>query len=149
MKESFLKKIDEIFEKLLVKYAGVKEHEVNEGNTYFVDYRFESFVLNIENYRREIYAALYKVGDSHNVVNLFNLLMYLNQGSPNVPEANYFKDEEDLEECYKKQLVHISSIVDDNFTIINTFFNRQNLDSKFKDIREFMIRKHPNLFRTV
>jgi hypothetical protein len=76
------------------------------------------------------------------------LLNYLNLPPSGVPESNYFKEEKDLDECYKKQLNFIANIIFENLTAINDFFEI-NYDSNMKELKKFILSKYPNLFKTV
>jgi hypothetical protein len=147
MEQNFLKYVYDCFAELVKKYGFSKENELNDGQSYSIEYRSNTFVIKLEKYRREFYATLYKTGNPDSEVNLFNLLHYLNQDSSNVPKSDYFVGEDDIEECYRKQLNHISATVYDNFTVINEFFSNRNFDSKFADIKKFILNKYPELFK--
>jgi len=146
MKHNFIKYIHNSFSKLVERHGLKKGSELNDGQSYSIEYLSDTFVIKIEKYRREFYGTLYKTGNIDREVNLFNLLYYLNQESSNVPKSNYFTDEGNLEECYRKQLNHISATIYENFEAINSFFSSENLDLKFADIEKFMLSKYPQLF---
>ena len=74
------------------------------------------------------------------------MLCYLNQESSNIPKSEYFTDDSNLEECYKKQMNYISDMIYENFDIINDFFNDVDFDLRFAEIEKFMLNKYPNLF---
>jgi hypothetical protein len=121
MKQKYLKYIYENFAKLVEKYGFVKSMELNEEGAYSIEYSNAAFMIKLEKYFMEFYVALYKTGTDKGV-NLFNLLNYLNKDSSDISESNYFKEEKDLEECYKKQFNYIVDTIDKNFVLINDFF---------------------------
>ncbi|GGA92042.1 hypothetical protein [Puia dinghuensis] len=147
MDQKFLKYLYDSFTKLVEKYGFIKSTELNEEGVYSIEYSSDTFVIKLEKYRREFYVALYKTGYPDKGVNLFNLLSYLNQTSSDVPESNYFKEEKDLDECYKKQFNYISDTIYQNFDAINDFFKSGNHELKMVDIRKFMLSKYPELFK--
>lgn len=147
MDQEFLKYIHDCFAKLIEGHEFSKENEVNDGQSYSVEYHSNIFGIKLEKYRREFYATLYKTGNPDSEVNLFNLLHYLNKGSSNVPEAEYFRDENDIKECYRKQLKHISTTIYKNFSAINEFFVNRNLDSELVNIQKFILNRYPDLFK--
>lgn len=147
MEQKFLNDLYDSFTKLVEKYGFIKATELNEDGVYSIEYRSDTFVIKIEKYRREFYVALYKTGYPDKGVNLFNLLSYLNQTPSVVPESNYFREEKDLGECYKKQFNHISDTIYQNFDAINNFFKSGNYELKMIDIRKFMLSEFPELFK--
>jgi hypothetical protein len=135
------------FTKLVEEYGFSKVTELNDEQNYSVEYCSTTFGIKLEKYRREFYATLYKSGNPDKEINLFNLLRYLNQDSSNVPEAEYFHRETNLEDCYRKQFDHISTTVYENFAAMNDFFRSENYESKVTDITKFMLNKYPELFK--
>lgn len=149
MKQNFQKYIYSYFAKLVEKYGFKKENEQTDEQSYSIEYCSNIFVIKLEKYRREFYATLYKTGNKNNEINLFNLLSYLNQASLNVSEAEYFRNEKDIEESYRKQLNHISTTIYKNFDGINNFFSSGDYESKVAEIRKFMLNKYPELFKKI
>ncbi len=147
MQHKFLPYLYDSFRKLVEKYGFIKSKELNEEGVYLIEYRSDTFVINLEKYRREFYVTLYKTGYPDNGVALFNLLGYLNQLSSDVPMYKSFQEEKDLDECYKKQLNYITNTINDNFAAINDFFKGGNYESEMAEIEKFMLNKHPNLFK--
>ncbi|HET9058204.1 MAG TPA: hypothetical protein VFN30_15270 [Chitinophagaceae bacterium] len=148
MKPSFVKYIYEYFEKLIERFGLKKQNEQGDGQSYSVEYSSDIFVVRLEKYRREFYATLYKIGHSDDEINLFNLLQYLNKdATPKAPEAKYFPEESNIDECYRKQLRYITDVVCENFTELNDFFREGNYESKVKDIKRFMMEKYPELYK--
>jgi len=146
MEYNFIEHVYTSFSKLVERHGLKKGRELNDGQSYSIEYLSDAFAIKIEKYRREFYATLYKTGNIDREVNLFNLLFYLNQESSNVPKSDYFTSEGNLEECYRKQLNHISATIYENFEAINNFFSSENFDLKFSGIEKFMLCKYPQLF---
>jgi len=146
MEHSFIEHVNNSFSKLAEKHGLRKVNELNDGQSYYIEYLSNKFVIKIEKYRREFYTTLYKANNIDSGVNLFNLLCYLNQESSNIPKSEYFTDDSNLEECYKKQMNYISDMIYENFDIINDFFNDVDFDLRFAEIEKFMLNKYPNLF---
>jgi len=146
MEQKSINNLYDSFSNLIRVYGFSKLKEVNDQESYLIDYGSDNFVIELEKYRREFYVILFKTGHNDSGVNLFNLLSYLNQDSTDTPTSNYFKEEKDLEESYKKQFNHISNAVYDNFDKINDFFANENYKTKLVEIRQFMVKKYPGLF---
>ena len=112
-----------------------------------IEFSSNDFVIRIEKYFREFYASLYKMGKADYEVNLFNLLEYLKQNDDEKPESNYFRNEKDLDECYRKQIDYISSTIYKNYNLINDFFNRQDYESNVSSFEKYWKIKHPEFYR--
>lgn len=147
MNQEVIKYLLKSFAWLEEKYEFCITNEVNEDQTYWIEYHSAHFIIKIEKYRREFYVTLYKTTDVTKATNLFNLLSYLNQSSENIPTANYFTNEKDLNECYKKQLGYLSTIIYNNFNSISIFFDDKGFDSRLEDLGEFILNKYPTLFK--
>ncbi|SFC87191.1 hypothetical protein SAMN05421747_1522 [Parapedobacter composti] len=146
MKQSFIKFIYEFF-KRLVEVNGFKiKTELKEGQSYMIEYSSDSFVIKIEKYFREFYATLYKINKPDSEINLFNLLEYLKQGSVEIPSSKYFRKEKDIEECYRKQLIHISTVIYENFDLIADFFNEPKYELNVIEFEKYWKNKHPELY---
>lgn len=147
MEQNFIKYIYEFFKKLIEVYGFRIKHELNDGQSYTIKYSSKDFVIKIEKYFREFYVSLYKISDTDNGINLFNLLEYLKQGSTDVPKSEYFRKEKDIEECYRKQLYHISSAIYENYALINDFFSGNNYELKIAEFEKYWKNEHPELYQ--
>jgi hypothetical protein len=146
MERNFVKYIYEFFKKLIEIHGFGIKTEVNDGQSYMIEYSSKDFVIKIEKYFREFYVSLYKLDDLDNEMNLFNLLEYLKQGVTDTPKSEYFRKEKDIEESYRKQLKYISSVIYDNYSVINDFFE-DNYKSKITDFEEYWKNRHPELYK--
>lgn len=146
MEENFTKYIYEFFSKLIKLYGFAIKRELNEENSYLIEYRSADFVIKIEKYFREFYATLYKTNKPDDEINLFNLLEYLKQDNE-TPKSDYFRQEKDIEECYRKQLNHISSVIYENYALLNNFFSSDDYELKFADFEMYWRNKHPELYK--
>jgi len=147
MERKFPKYLYESFSRLIDKYGFIKSAEVKEENVYSIEYYSDVFVIKLEKYFREFYVSLFKTGYPDNGVNLFNLLNYLNTASSDTAKSKFFEEEKDLDERYKMQFNYIVDTIDENFPAINDFFNSGDYKTKMGEIRKFMIKKYPNLFK--
>ncbi len=147
MKTIFANYIEQYFNPLIEKYNFSRRNELNDGQTYSVEYASTTFVIQLEKYRREFYVTLYKANQSNDKINLFNLLDYLSKPSLIAPAAEYFRDESNIEECYRKQLNHIATVIYDNLTELNNFFSSEDYDSKVAGLESFVLNKYPELFK--
>ncbi len=147
MEQNFLKYIYEFFKKLIEIYGFQIKAELNEGQSYMIEYSSGNFVIKIEKYFREFYATLYKINKPDKEINLFNLLGYLRQGDAQVPKSEYFRNEKDVEECYKKQLNHISRVIYENYNLINDFFSDNDYELKMVEFEKYWKNKHPELYK--
>lgn len=147
--EKILNYIDDYFIVLFKKFGFFVRNEINDDQTLSVEFCTKTFVVKLEKYRQEFYATLYKIGFPEHEINLFNLIQYLNQDSNNVLESNYFVNEKNLGERYKKQLKHIVSTIFDYFLQIDEFFKHDNFCLELEKLNKFMQDKYPELFVTV
>ena len=148
MEKTFLKYIDDFFKKLIEIYEFRIKAELNDGQSYMIEYNSKDFVIKIEKYFREFYISLYKISDPDNGIELFNLLEYLKQGTSDVPKSEYFRKEKNIEECFRKQLLHISTSIYENYSAINDYFNNDNYESKVADMKKFRCNKYPELYNS-
>ena len=146
MEQKFIKYIYEFFKRLIEIYGFRIKTELNEGQSYMIEYDSGNFVIKIEKYFREFYATHYKLDSPDKEINLFNLLEYLRQGDAQVPKSEYFRNEKDIEECYKKQLNHISGAIYENYNLINDFFNGNEYELKMIEFENYWKSKHPDLY---
>lgn len=134
------------FGKLIEKYGFERQNEINDGQSYSVEYRSNVFVIKIEKYRREFYVTLSKIG-AEKAINLFNLLDYLIKDSKDAPKSEYFSSEENFEESYRKQLDHLSTVIYTNMDLIKDFFSSENYEVKVDEIDKYMQDRYPWLFK--
>lgn len=149
MEQSYIKYIHEFFSKLMELYGFILKKELNEEQSYMIEYSSVNFVIKVEKYFREFYTTLYKLNKPDNEINLFNLLEYLKQDELQVPKSEYFHNEKDIEKCYKKQLNHISGVVYENYNLINDFFNGNDYDYELKmsEFEKYWKNKHPEFYK--
>src|SRR5687768_7516086 len=147
MEEDIVKYIDECFSRLINVYNFKRVDRINEGVDFMVDFYSTELVISIEFYRREFYCKLSKENTSDSKIELFNLLDYLKRNTASVPQSNYFKNEKNINQSLKKQVKSLSNVIYDNFADISDFFKQDELESRFAEIREFIISKHPKLFK--
>lgn len=147
MEQNFIKYIRAFFSKLIELYGFILKKELNEEQSYMIEYSSVNFAIKVEKYFREFYATLYKLNKPDNEINLFNLLEYLKQGDAQVPKSEYFRNEKDIEECYRKQLDHISGVVYENYNLINDFFSGNDYELKMSEFEKYWKNKHPEFYK--
>lgn len=140
--------ISSSFGSLAEKHGLHQQKEVNDAQSYSLEYSSKYFTLKLEKYRDEFYATLYKQGNSDKEIGLFNLLAYLAGPLLDCPAAEYFHNESNIEERYRKQLIHIATALDQHFTAISDFLEAEDYASKAAKVNEFMVNKYPELFKT-
>jgi hypothetical protein len=146
MEQSFINYIYEFFKRLIEVYGFKLKTELKEGQSYMIEYSSVSFVIKIEKYFREFYATIYKTNKSNSEINLFNLMEYLKQDNLEIPSSEYFRKEKDIEECYRKQLAHISNIIYLNLDLIADFFNETKYELNVIEFEKYWKSKHPELY---
>lgn len=146
MEQTFVKYIYEFFKKLIEVYGFKVKTELNEGQSYMIEYSSDDFIIKIEKYFREFYVTLYKLNKPESEINLFNLLNYLKKGDKQVPKSVYFHNEKDIEECYRKQFVHISSVIYNNYELINDFFRDGKYELNLSEFEKYWKDKHPEFY---
>ncbi|WP_183577507.1 hypothetical protein HDF18_11125 [Mucilaginibacter sp. X5P1] len=149
MEQIFTKHINELFKKLIDTYGFKRKTDLNENESYMILFASEKIAIRIEKYFRELYTSLYKVDEPDFEVNLFNLLDYLIQDDEKVPQGEYFHREKDLEECYKKQLTYVSSVIDENYDLISDFFNADKYELRTAEFEKYWRNKHPEFYGKV
>ncbi len=147
MEKSFIKYIYEFFKQLIEVYGFKIKTELNEEQSYMIEYSSGDIVIKIEKYFREFYITLYKINKPDSEINLFNLLEFLKQSDSQVPKSEYFRKEKDLEECYRKQLAHVSSAVYDNYDLIMVFFDKKNYELNMMEFEKYWKNKHPEFYK--
>ncbi len=147
MEQSFIKYIYGFFTSLIELYGFQIKTELNEGKSYMIEYSSGIFVIKIDKYFREFYATLYKRNKPDSEINLFNLLEYLKQDNEQVPKSEYFRKEKDLEESYKKQLNYISSVIYENYNLINDFFSSDDYEIKRTEFEKYWKNKHSEFYK--
>lgn len=145
--ESFREGI-QIFEKLNLTTRFVLFKSQSDGNFHLIEFNSKYFVLKIENYHRELYPTLYKRGYSNFEINLFNLLDYLVGCDQDVPQSNFYKDEKDLDECFRKQFLYISHIISNYIEVLCNFFSDSRFESNAKKFEAYWKIKHPEFYIT-
>lgn len=146
MEQKFIKYINEFSQNLIDIGFSIKT-ELNEEQSYMIEYSSGDFMIKIEKYYREFYATLYKTNKPDSEINLFNLLDYLKQSDKQVPKSEYFRNEKNIEECYRKQLAHISSVIYDNYELINDFFAEDNYELNMMRFEKYWRNKHPEFYK--
>lgn len=147
MKQGFIKYIDVFFKKMVEVYGFQKQAELDEGQSYIVEYSSDDFTIKIEKYFREFYTTVYKVKKPDSEMNLFNLLEYLKQGDTEIPKSEYFQKEESIDECYRKQIAHISYVIYDNYYGVKDFFREDGYDLSMTKFEEYWKNKHPEFYK--
>jgi hypothetical protein len=135
--------IHKSFEILTTRYGLSMLNEINEDQYYLVEYGSKDLKIEIESYYRELYAAVYKTDKSKDGIALFNLLGYLKQDSLDKPEPNFFREEKNLDECYKKQISHIVTALLENYPMIKDFFENDSYDA----FEKYWKTKHPEFYK--
>ncbi|WP_256005055.1 hypothetical protein [Pedobacter deserti] len=143
MKQNFIQYIYELSKRLIEAFGFQIKTELNEGESYMIEYSSGNYVIKIEKYFREFYATLYKLNKPDKEINLFNLLEYLRQSDAQDIKSEYFRDEIDIEECYKKQLNHISGVLYENYNLIDDFFCGNDYELKMAEFEKYWRNKHP------
>lgn len=137
MEQNFTKYVHEFFKKPMETYDFRIKTELNDDQSYLIEYSSKDFVIKIENYFREFYASLYKINYPNREINLFNLLEYLKQNDVIVPKCDYFRKEKDIDVCYRKQLNHISIVINDNYVLIKDFFSSGNYELEIIEFEKY------------
>lgn len=147
MEQNFIIYVYQYFKNLIELYGFHIIKEFKDEQSYLIEYSSDDFVIKIEKYYREFYPTIYKIGKPNSEINFFNLLEYLKKGNVEIPVSNYFHKEKDIEECYKKQLAHISSVIIENLDLIFNFFNKDKYETNVLEFEKYWKSKHPELYK--
>jgi hypothetical protein len=131
---------------LVSDYEFVKCREVEEDNTFFIEFGSTTVSLKLEKYRREIYVYLYKPTLPNNGINLFLLLQFLSKDTASKTESNYFTKILNSEENYKMQVQWIAMVLKSNIDKIIEFFLAPDIDEKIQEVNRYVMSKYPKLF---
>ena len=112
-----------------------------------LDYVSVELRIRLQSYRRDICVYISKKNDESNEANLFAILEFINEKTSKIQEAKYYRTERDLHKNARLQLEWISKAISENFDAIYSFFILEDIDDNIKKLREFIIRKNPDLFR--
>lgn len=149
MNEIIKRYIDDFFGALISKFDFEIKSQVVSDESFLMEYVSESYVIKIEKYHREFYPSVYSLSDHENEINLFNLLGFLKQDDSNAPKSEFFRKEKNIEECYWKQLNHISSAIYDNLNLLDDFFFEDMYKRNALKFHNYWKSKHPELYRTL
>ena len=137
MEENFVKDIHVHFDKLVEIYGFKIKAELNDGNSYMIEYSSKDFAIRVEKYFKEFYLTVYSVNEPDTEINLFNLLEYINLGKLIVPKSKFFSGERSLDECFKKQFEYLYSVFIDNYFEINYFFKTDKYESNIVKLKQY------------
>ncbi len=137
MEDNLTKYIHEYFDKLVEIYGFKINAELNEGNSYMLEYISKDFAIKIDKYYREFYLTVYSTNEPDIKINLFNLLEYINCGKLIIPKSKFFSGEKTLEECYKKQFEYLYSVLIENYFEINYFFKTDKYKSNIAKLKQY------------
>ena len=149
MKAEVVNHIHKSFEKLYEVYGFSVLNEINEDGYYMIEYGSADFTIEIERYRRELYASVYKTDKHKDGIGLHNLMDFLKQDSTDKSEANFFRKETNLDECYKKQVSYIVTILFDNYSLIKDFYKSDNFQLRYDEFVKYWKTKHPEFYKTL
>ncbi len=147
MSEIIKKYSDIFFDELVSKFGfEVRGERVND-DFHFIEYASKKYVIKIEKYHLELYPSVYSLSDQDNEINLFNLLGFLKQDDSHTPKSNFFRNEKNIEESFKKQLSHISGVIYNNLNSLDDFFSEDRYKRNSLEFHKYWKRKHPELYR--
>ncbi|QYJ68234.1 hypothetical protein [Flavobacterium litorale] len=140
---------DAFFGALITKFNFNVKNEMISDESYLVEYASENYVIRIEKYNREFYPTVYSINDLDNKINFFNLAGFLNQSDSNTPKSEFFRKEKEIEECYKKQLNHISNAIYSHLHLLDYFFSEDKYNKNVLKFHRYWKNKHPELYKTL
>jgi hypothetical protein len=149
MEQTFIKYIYTFFRKLIETYKFKIRTELNEGDFYMIEYSSDNFVIKIEKYFREFYVTFHKTNSPNSEINLFNLLDYLKNGDEQIVKSEYFHNEKEVNECYKKQFAHLSSTIYNNYELISDFFSEEKHELNMIKFEKYWKSKYPNFYNKI
>jgi hypothetical protein len=149
METTTVQHLHDSFSLLINTYGFKKQKEINDSRGYYsIEYYSPDMTLKIESYRRELYLTLYKNSIPNLEIEIFNLLNYLYRNSENFFQAEFFRHEKNIEESYRKQIEYSSRVLALNFDTIVNFFRDQNYEKEAANLREYLLKKNPDLFKS-
>ena len=148
MNTEVINHIHKSFEILTTKYDFSMLNEINEDDGYLVKYVSKDFVIEIVSYYRELYTAVYKTDKHKDGIGLHNLMDFLKQDSLDKSEANFFRNETNLDECYMKQVSYIVTVLVDNYSLIKDFYKSDNFQLRYNEFEKYWKTQHPEFYKT-
>ena len=146
-KENIVKWTDKCFSFLLEEKGFRKVKEKYIDDSFGIIYVSDKLRIRLESYRCEIYVYISKLNDQDNEANLFAVLEFLNEYTHKIQQSNYYSDQNNLHERARLQLEWISESIRENLDAIYSFFVLEDTQNNIKNLREFLIQKHPDLYR--
>jgi len=147
MNQAVKEYIHDLFEKLMDDYCFIIKTELHDNQSYMIDFTSKTITIRIEQYYRELYTSLYQTSKPNFQVNIFNLLDYLMPDKKKVPQGEYFHNEKNLDECFKKQLNHIFITIYENYNLISDFFIADDYEARITEFDKYWANKHPELYK--
>jgi len=142
--------VDESFKKLVEEFGFRKTEELDEGQSYNVKFQSDAIIIEIEKYFREFYDNVSGIDDPDAGVAVYNLLSYLMRESGNAPpQPNYFKEEKNLDDCFRKQLNYIAQTILTNLEAITGFFKNEKYKEERIKLHNYLKEKNPQLYDTI
>jgi hypothetical protein len=141
MEQKYIKSIYSYFERLLNLYSFEVTSEINEDQSYLIEFSSTDYTIKIEKYFREFYLTLYRNDDSENEISMFNLIEFLHQDDLNTPKFKSFGGARDMEECFIKQFEHLSTVFFNYHSEINGFFSNANYKSNIEYLKLYCMSK--------
>ena len=149
MNETIKKYTKYYFGALISKYGFKKKSKTLNDESCLIEYISESYAVKVEKYHREFYPTVYSLTDVENEIGIFNLLGFLKREERDIPKSDFFRNEKDIEEIYRKQLIHISSAIFENLDSLNDFFSRDKYKENVMEFHCYWKGKHPELYKTL
>lgn len=120
-----------------------------DSESYDYNIKCDNMNILIQVYNRELYFHVSPFNEESNGVSVYNILEFREEEIGKKIEPNYFHEIENLDECIDKQLNLFFSIMSKYYNIIADFCDKKKYENNRTELREFVIKKNPQLFKTV
>lgn len=146
MENNYRVYMNDCFRQLIDVYGFKENNIVDEGQVFSKEFFSNIFVIKIEKYFREFYVYLYLDNVNNYEINLFNLLDFLIKNEEKKIQSNFFRNEKDIHESYKKQLKYMSSVIYENFDLLKEFFRKEKYELNIKEFEKYWRNKYPEFY---
>jgi len=118
----------------------------HDGSYYEVKFHGPEVDIRLENYRRDLYLYVSKSSKPDQEANFFALVEFLDRNTNKSVKPNYFRNVKDLDECYRMQIEWLAKVLRGYLPEIRDFFSDDLYSFNMSALRDYRVRKHPDLY---
>jgi hypothetical protein len=143
--------LTQVFDELLHTYKFIDLNIESEQDSFIAKFRNDEIIIKIQTYNREIYCYVASTEVPNEEAAVINIINYQNRESRISEKENwsYFHNIIDFDKAYHLQLVQINEFLIKNMGTILEFYEKGKVLEKMQELRNYMIIKYPETFKTI